>query len=404
MFKAGLVLLTGLSGMSAWADFVTGDALVIGNARYGALQGAFGPEEVGQVAKALSLRGQEVVSLANGGHLPMQQALASFADTIAEGEAPLVVVLSGRFAVGGSGPVLRPAGRAAAMQEGLALGDVLAVLAQSPRRAFLVLGADEGAAALDGIDIPEGVTVIRGPSESIARFAAREMAQPGQRLRRTASAHGLSLAGYVTEGLTVLDHTEVRPPTQAEQAAARDRALTADNAAWRAAAKAATAEAMLAYLDSYPEGAHVAEATKGIAVAALKAAESDLALNLGARKTVQRQLVALGFDTRGIDGIFGPGTRAALAAWQKQVGAQPTGFLDAAQVAQLSEAAAKLPARPAPARPVAVRATVPAGEAATWRMARGEQGLRNYLGQYPNGTYARRARVLLSNLQRGSGQ
>lgn len=80
------------------------------------------------------------------------------------------------------------------------------------------------------------------------------------------------------------------------------------------------------------------EATNAIIVAAVGAlppttrgTEDRLDLRFSDRQEIQRRLTLLDFDTRGADGIFGPGTRAALRDWQESIGTQPTGFLDAAQ-------------------------------------------------------------------------
>ncbi|WP_246026600.1 peptidoglycan-binding domain-containing protein [Paracoccus luteus] len=66
-------------------------------------------------------------------------------------------------------------------------------------------------------------------------------------------------------------------------------------------------------------------------------ATDEAALNLDqvARVEVQARLNALGHDTRGIDGRFGSGTRAAISAWQRAAGLPATGYLDAAQLARL---------------------------------------------------------------------
>jgi hypothetical protein len=45
--------------------------------------------------------------------------------------------------------------------------------------------------------------------------------------------------------------------------------------------------------------------------------EAALGLSRNARRQIQRHLSLLGYDTRGVDGIFGRGTRAAVTAWQK---------------------------------------------------------------------------------------
>jgi peptidoglycan hydrolase-like protein with peptidoglycan-binding domain len=57
------------------------------------------------------------------------------------------------------------------------------------------------------------------------------------------------------------------------------------------------------------------------------AAEDALALSAGDRVLVQQWLGALGYPTGGTDGAFGPATRAAIAAYQRVVGAPASGYL-----------------------------------------------------------------------------
>ncbi|MCW5748638.1 MAG: peptidoglycan-binding protein, partial [Alphaproteobacteria bacterium] len=69
-------------------------------------------------------------------------------------------------------------------------------------------------------------------------------------------------------------------------------------------------------------------------------AEAALHLSEPDRKRVQVALTALGFDTRGSDGAFGPRTRAMIAAWQAKQGAAETGYMTALQLAALRQQAA----------------------------------------------------------------
>lgn len=56
--------------------------------------------------------------------------------------------------------------------------------------------------------------------------------------------------------------------------------------------------------------------------------EAALALGPGQRREIQRRLMLLGFNTRGVDGVFGEGTRAAISAWQNRHAAQSaTGYI-----------------------------------------------------------------------------
>lgn len=68
------------------------------------------------------------------------------------------------------------------------------------------------------------------------------------------------------------------------------------------------------------------------------AAQTEAALNLSRqqRATIQAGLTRRGFDTRGVDGVFGRGTRNAIAAWQRANDFSATGYLTAQQVQRLS--------------------------------------------------------------------
>jgi peptidoglycan hydrolase-like protein with peptidoglycan-binding domain len=73
---------------------------------------------------------------------------------------------------------------------------------------------------------------------------------------------------------------------------------------------------------------------------AAEGAENALRLAPGDKQHVQVALTALGFNTNGTDGAFGPHTRDMIMAWQKARNQPPTGFLTSAQnQALLKEAA-----------------------------------------------------------------
>lgn len=83
-------------------------------------------------------------------------------------------------------------------------------------------------------------------------------------------------------------------------------------------------------------GASVAEAASGSAAGVGAAeAEGDLGLSRSQRSAIQASLTRQGYDTRGIDGVFGRGTRGAIAAWQQANGLQATGYLTASQADSL---------------------------------------------------------------------
>ncbi|CAM3070216.1 peptidoglycan-binding protein [Paracoccus nototheniae] len=68
-------------------------------------------------------------------------------------------------------------------------------------------------------------------------------------------------------------------------------------------------------------------------------AELDLGLTRNARVQIQRNLIALGYDPKGADGLFGMGTRDAIRGWQQSNGQRATGYVTAAQVRSLQAAA-----------------------------------------------------------------
>ena len=66
-------------------------------------------------------------------------------------------------------------------------------------------------------------------------------------------------------------------------------------------------------------------------------AEDALGLDASDRRSVQAGLAEAGFPAGPLDGLFGSGTRIAIGRWQAARGAPPTGYLDAAEAAALSE-------------------------------------------------------------------
>ncbi len=109
----------------------------------------------------------------------------------------------------------------------------------------------------------------------------------------------------------------------------------------------------------------------------------------------------LGYGTRGIDGIFGPGTRAAIAAWQQDQDLESTGFVTAEQLQLLAALADARSAELAAAAEEA-RREEEAADAAFWRST-GAGGapadLRAYLARYPEGVYAAEAQAALDRIE-----
>lgn len=63
--------------------------------------------------------------------------------------------------------------------------------------------------------------------------------------------------------------------------------------------------------------------------------ERLLSLTYRERRDVQRQLTSMGYNTRGVDGNFGPNTRSTLSEWQSDEGLRVSGYLTAEQLRAL---------------------------------------------------------------------
>ena len=77
------------------------------------------------------------------------------------------------------------------------------------------------------------------------------------------------------------------------------------------------------------------QATPEIAFAGYVSTEEELRLNRQERWRTQLRLALIGHDPRGIDGIFGDGTRKAIADLQAEASLPSTGYLDETTLALL---------------------------------------------------------------------
>lgn len=337
---------------------------------------------------------------------------AFLAEPVQDGR--LVIALSGHFAQSphetwflgteASSPDLAGMGAV-----GLSLASVLEVAAQQPGGAVVLLGTEPrrlplGTGLEPGIgqlDIPQGVTLVRGDAARIADFAARALVVRGQSLTALLdAAPDLTGDGFLAP---------VVPFRPAGEAGTADPVPgpDAETVFWESTTLQGTEAAFDAYLKRYPQGRYVAEAQAEIQriraepSRAARAEEEALALSRDDRQAVQRNLSILGFDPKGIDGIFGAGSRSAISEWQRRNGQDPTGYLTRAQVADLTTQAearaAELEAEAAERKAAQAQEdrqywedTGAAGDAA---------GLRAYLRRFPDGLYAEVATERLAALE-----
>jgi peptidoglycan hydrolase-like protein with peptidoglycan-binding domain len=237
--------------------------------------------------------------------------------------------------------------------------------------------------------------VVRGDAAAVADSARRLLPQRGTSLAVLLSgAPDLQAEGFLAPavpfrpaGVTV--PAPVAPAQTEAEKAEEDRV-------WAAAKKTGTPAAYDAYLLAYPDGRFAplarAEAARLRADPLVQArlAEEGLALSRDQRRAIQRQLALLGHDPKGIDGVFGPGSRAAIAAWQTRAGETANGFLTRDQILRLS-AQAERRAAELEAQAAAKRAEQERQDRLYWDQtgaAGDEAGLRAYLKRYPDGLFA----------------
>lgn len=377
-------------------------ALVIGNANYSNNNNLRGGDSVLRGASALSRAGVETLNMRNAGRADMAALFETFAES-ARGAEDVAVVLSGRFVYSATDTyfLASDAARArigAVTGESLPISVVLAVLSTHPGDAVLVLATDDSAEArgylregIGQIDIPQGVTVVLAGPEEADAFIRDVLAMPGvpiaAALRQRPALTGL---GYLAEGMMFVEReTPTAPP-------APDDGLAA---AWQRTLRADTVEAYQSFLETYPNSPFDQMARQRLATLlndpARQARLAEEALNLGRaeRLDVQRDLQTLGFNPRGIDGVFGAGTRAAISDWQRTAGFAVTGYVDRVQIQRLDQQAAQ--------RETELRAEEERRDRAFWEGTGGrgtEDGYNAYLQRYPQGIYAAVARQRLAEI------
>ncbi len=242
----------------------------------------------------------------------------------------------------------------------------------------------------DRIDVPQGVSLVHGPVGQITGFL------------REAMVPGTNLGGVVRQTRT-LTIEGFDPPFLTFLPEGFEPALEADRRAWADAQQADTVEAYDNYLEAFPSGGFV-EAARS-AIEALETTpetiEEALGLTRDERRAIQRDLTLLGFNTRGIDGIFGPGTRGSLRLWQAQNGYEDTGFITRDQIFQLNAQAARRAAE-IEAEDRERRAAEEQRDRAFWAetgAAGDEAGLRAYLNRHPQGLFADLARERIGSIE-----
>ena len=169
------------------------------------------------------------------------------------------------------------------------------------------------------------VEAERQASEQAQRKAADEAAA-----RRQAEDQAQAKAAAEAESKRQADAALAR--AEAERRQADDAALARRQAEEQAQSQAQAKAAADVELKR--------QADEAAARRTAESAESGLRLATADRQRLQVALSALGFDTRGTDGVFGPRSREMISAWQKARGLPATGFIVAAEQQRLLQEAA----------------------------------------------------------------
>ncbi len=385
-------------------------ALLIGNEQYRSAGTISGGDAILDAAPALERAGFDVLTGRDVTTAGLVELLRRF-DREADGSGRIVIAVTGHvvrsvdesWVLGTEArapervDVSLSAIRVALLQEiaARAPGAAVVLLGLGPRD--LALGADlEAGIRLS--NIPQGVTVIYGPADEIAEFTQVELAAGDQSIATALKDWpGLRARGFLAPLVPFRG--------AGDNAAVLSVDRDADQRAfWQAAQGIGTVDAYQSYLNRYPAGLFVDQARQAItqinAQPRLRAEadEQSLGLRRDDRRRIQRRLTLLGYDTRGIDGVFGRGSRSAITNWQRDNGVDQTGYVTRAMMERLAAQADRRQAeleRDAAQREEELRrkdrgywlATGSAGD---------EAGLRAYLERYPDGVFAE---VALARLQ-----
>ena len=429
---ATTILSLGMYG-SALADDL---ALVIGNGSYqNAPEADTAVRDAEAVGKALEEAGWNVMVGTDLDRAGMKEAITTFAAGLEKADR-VVLFYSGHALRTGGVTYLAPVDASAesltdVMFDGVPL-DLMARLAgeKSGQAILFIDGAqlrgfkptafvEPGLATLE---MPEGVMVVsaaapgravrrsRWRDSRFARIIVDEFLQPGAPVSAVAADVGepVFVTGNVHDDFMLVD-----PPMPADDPGSLDAEI--EITFWRTAENSGRREDYESYLRRFPDGFFVELARARLedmdertreepsAPQVDPNVEAENALNLSRirKRRVQEFLNALGFNPRGIDGIFGPGTRGALSEWQKARGYEVTGYLTASQLNQLNAEGNRAIDE---ARREAERQRVEAERADNdfWQRT-GASGrprdMRDYLDKYPDGLHATEAREALERIE-----
>ncbi len=312
LFSRAAVWMVGLALLVPGTLQAADVALVIGNADYRRAPDARTAESDARlVAEALSDGGYDVMLGINLDRSTMRARLGRFARKISNADR-VVFYFSGHALRSDGESYLaavdqRNTSLVSVTMDGAPLDLVLRLAASRPGRSVVFVDAAQYNGYTPNAVTEPGLAQIAAPDGVLVVSAAA----PGRAIRRRGS-------GPSRFARTVADDF-LRPGNRAMRAARRMAAPAWSTGALR------------------PGFRLVRQGASGGSVNAASPAEIERRLNLtrSQRREVQETLSLLGHDPRGIDGVFGAGSRTAIRLWQRTNNLTETGYLDTDQHALL---------------------------------------------------------------------
>ena len=423
MFQTSFRSLLMMTVFSLPVSAVAQDAaLILGNERYEQLDRVSRADDLLNATDRFEVLGFDVASRANGRVDAVKDLAAAF-QAQAEDADRLVVALSGHFVTDGTRTWLLTAeatepGLFTVDGTALSLDSVLRILATRPGKAVLLMGAadpddldmDESGlrAGVGNMDIPQGVTVLRTTPSIAASTLSGLLTEPEATIGLQLAANSSMVSSGYLPPDWVLMPSEITVETPEPTPTGPSEAdLNAEAALWDRTTADDSVQAYRAYVASYPEGRFVDDAEAQIeAILAepnrsARLSEEALNLNRTARREVQSNLTLLNYNTRGVDGIFGPGSRGAILNWQQSNGFPQSSYLTRDQINLLDAQAARRKAE-VEAEEARVRAQAEARDRSYWTETGGvgdEAGYRAYLARFPEGLFANIATARLDEIE-----
>lgn len=396
-------------------------ALLLGNERYEQLDRVSRADDLLGATDRLEALGFDVFARANGRVDAANDLAAAFQAGLGDADR-LVVALSGHFVTDGTRTWLLTAEATepdlfTVDDVGVSIDSLLRILSARQGKAVLLLGAadaddldmdDSGLqAGIGAFDIPQGVTVIRTTPTMAANVLEGPLTEPqGEIGVELTGNSSLNIDGYLPRDW-VLMPGEVIVETPEPAVGPTPDDLNAEAALWDRTTAADSVEAYRNYVARYPNGRFADDAEAQIEAIleepnrAARLAEEALGLNRTTRRTVQSQLTLLNYNTRGVDGIFGPGSRGAITNWQQSNGFPQTSYLTRDQINLLDAQAARREAE-VEAEEARAQAQADALDRSYWGETGGvgdEPGFRAYLARYPDGLFANIAKARLGEIE-----